>query len=333
MITFENPVMLIILAMVPTMIYLRHFWPGRGGRIPFSFTVWQKEVLPAPALGVRFILFLTSLFFWIGFVALLAALAGPSLTERERVYLTRGIDIMVVLDQSPSMAAQDFAPENRFSVAKRVVRDFIDGRENDSIGLVGFGTEAVLRAPPTKDYNTLKERLEDLRVMELGKGTAIGMGLALACVHLQESTADQQIVLLITDGDNNAGEVTPSSATRIASEMGVRVYTIGVGGDEEVPIELEDPETGRTIRGKIRESYDEELLSSTAEATGGRFFSASNSSALRTVINDIDALETVEQRVRVKTNTLPIHRSLIITGFVLVLLSFFVRKFVFREVI
>ncbi|MFO7850820.1 MAG: VWA domain-containing protein [Spirochaetia bacterium] len=333
MITFETPAMLIFLAVVPTMIYLRHFWPGRGGRIPFSFTVWQKEVLPAPTLGTRFIFFLTSLFFWLGFIALLAALAGPSLTERERVYLNRGIDIMVVLDQSPSMAAQDFAPENRFSVAKKVVLDFIDGRENDSIGLVGFGTEAALRVPPTKDYDTLMGRLEGLRVMELGRGTAIGMGLALACVHLQESTAAQQIILLITDGENNAGEVTPSSAIRIASEMGARVYTIGVGGDEEAHIELEDPETGRIIQGNIRETYDEELLTSIAEETGGRFFSANNSSALKTVINDIDALETVEQRIRVKTNTVTIHRSLIMAGLILILISFFVRKLIFREVL
>ncbi len=333
MITFDSPVMLIILAVVPTTVYLRHYWPGRGGRIPFSFTVWQKEVMPSPPFGIRLLFFFTSLFFWLGVISLLSALAGPSITERERVYLTRGIDIMVVLDQSPSMAAQDFSPDNRFSVAKRVIADFIDGRENDSIGLVGFGDEAALRVPPTKDYHTLKSRMNSLRLMELGQGTAIGMGLALACVHLQESTASQRIVILVTDGKNNAGEVPPASATRIASEMGIRVYSIGVGGRQEVPIELTDPETGKIIRGTIEGTYDEQLLTSIADSTGGRFFSADNPTALRSVFNDIDSLEAVERRIKVQIHTYPIHRILILAGLGLILLSFMVRKVVFREVL
>ena len=333
MITFDSPIMLIILAVVPTAVYLRHFWPKRGGRIPFSFTVWQREVLPSPSFGVRFIFFFTSLMFWLGVIALLTALAGPSVTERERVYLSRGIDIMVVIDQSPSMAAQDFDPENRFSVAKSVINDFVDGRENDSIGLIGFGDEAALRVPPTKDYATLKSRLSGLEIMELGRGTAIGMGLALACVHLQQSTAPRKVVILVTDGENNAGEVPPASATRIAAEMGIRVYSIGVGGRGEVPIELEDPETGKIIRGTIESTYDEELLVSIAESTGGQFFSAGNPTALRTVFGDIDALESVERRIKVKIRTSSIHRVLILSGLLLILVSFFVRKIVYREVL
>jgi Ca-activated chloride channel family protein len=169
--------------------------------------------------------------------------------------------------------------------------------------------------------------------MELGQGTAIGMGLALACVHLQESTATQRIVILVTDGKNNAGEVPPASATRIASEMGIRVYTIGVGGREEVPIELTDPETGKIIRGTIEGTYDEQLLTSIADSTGGRFFSAGNPTALRSVFNDIDSLETVERRIKVQIRTHPIHRLLILAGLGLILLSFMLRKLVFREVL
>lgn len=332
MITFENPLMLIVLAVVPTMIYMRHFWHRRGGRIPFSFTVWQKEILPSPPLGIRFLFFLTSFSMWLGVAALLVALAGPSITERERVYLTRGIDIMMVVDQSPSMAAQDFAPNNRFFVAKRILGDFIDGRENDSIGLVGFGDDAALRVPPTKDYEVLKDRMDSLRLMELGRGTAIGMGLALACVHLEESSASRRIIVLVTDGENNAGEIPPVSAAGIAAEMGVRVYTIGVGGREKATIELEDPESGKIISGTIEGTYDEELLTEIAETTGGKFFSAENSSALRTVFNDIDTLESVERRIKVQVHTTPIHRPLILAGLGLVLAAFFIRKIVFREV-
>ncbi len=333
MITFDKPVLLIVLAVLPTAVYLRHFWPKRGGRISFSFTIWQKQVLPAPPLGTRLLFLLTSLMFWLGLVSLLTALAGPSITERERIYLSRGIDIMVVLDQSPSMAAQDFSPGNRFAVAKEVIDDFIIGRENDSIGLIGFGDKAAIRVPPTKDYPFLREQLDRLRLMELGRGTAIGMGLALACVHLRESTASRRIVVLVTDGENNAGEVTPTSATKIAAEMGIRVYTIGVGGREEAAIELEDPETGKIIHGTIESSFDEELLTSIADATGGRFFTAGNPTALRAVFEDLDARESVERRIRVRIQTSSIHKTFIMAGLLLILVSFFIRKVVYREVL
>src|SRR6056297_3557891 len=126
MITFDSPVLLILAAVVPTLFYLAHLWSKRGGHITFSFTIWQKEVLSGPKWPARLLIHFSSLLFWLGLTALLIALAGPSVSERERVYLNRGLDILIILDQSPSMAAQDFSPENRFETAKNVVREFID---------------------------------------------------------------------------------------------------------------------------------------------------------------------------------------------------------------
>ncbi len=331
MITFDSPAALIVLAIIPTAMYLRHHWSGRGGRIPLPMTIWRLDMISPPGLGIRFSVFLSNLFFWLGAVALLLALSGPSIAERERVYLSEGIDIFLVLDQSPSMAAQDFAPDNRFVAAKGVIRDFIGGRENDAIGLISFGDTAALRVPPTKDYDTLRRRLDEIDLLELGRGTAIGMGLAVACAHFRRVEAKQQIVILLTDGKNNSGEITPLSAARIAEEMGVRVYTIGVGTEGEVPIEIEDPESDKVISGTIESQYDADLLGRIASMTGGRFFTAGSPGALQSVFSDIDSLEAVEQRVKVNIHTRPIHRELIAAGLVLLLFSFLLRKTILRE--
>lgn len=333
MITFQSPLLLLLIAVVPTLIYLAHIWGRRGGHISVSFTIWQKEVLSRPSWFQRFFIRLSSLSYWLGLVALVVALAGPSISERERIYLNRGLDILFILDQSPSMAAQDFSPVNRFETAKDVIRDFVQRRSNDSIGLVSFGSEAALRVPPTRDYATMLDRIEGLDIMELGEGTAIGMGIAVACVHLSHSRAENKIAVLITDGKNNAGEISPISAAKIASEMGVRIYTIGVGTRGEVPIEFKDPQSGNIIRGKIQSEYDEELLDRVSELTGGQFFTATSPGSLESVINDIDSLETVQQRIRVDIRTEPIHRHFILAGFTLLFFSFFLRKILFREVL
>lgn len=331
MITFEMPAALIVLAVVPTAIYLRHYWRGRGGRIPFSLSIWRLDMVSPPRFGVRLTAFFADAVFWLGTVALLVALSGPSFAERERVYLNEGIDIFIILDQSPSMAAQDFAPRNRFVAAKGVIRDFIGGRENDAIGLITFGDTAALRVPPTKDYEALRRRLEDIRLLELGKGTAIGMGLSVACAHFRSVPAKEQIAIVLTDGKNNAGEITPLSAARIAREMGVRIYTVGVGTEGEVPIELEDPQSDTVIRGTIESQYDAELLNRIATMTGGRFFTAGSPGSLQSVFADIDSLEAVERRVKVKIRTRPIHRELIGAGLALLVLGFLLRKLLLRE--
>jgi Ca-activated chloride channel family protein len=326
-------VLLILGAIVPTLFYLVHLWDRRGGHISFSFTIWQKEVLPRPKWHLRFLIAGSSLFFWCGLIALLVALAGPSISERERIYLNRGLDILIILDQSPSMAAQDFSPVNRFETAKEVILEFVERKRSDALGLVSFGSEAALRVPPTRDYETLKTRIGELRLMELGEGTAIGMGIAVACVHLSDSSAKEKVAILVTDGENNAGEISPLSAARIASEMGIRVYTIGVGTRGESSIELEDPVTGNIIRGKIDSSYDEELLKKIAAITGGRFFSASSPGSLQSVFNDIDSLETIQQRVRINIRTEPVHREFTLLALGLLLASFLIRKIFFREVL
>lgn len=331
MISFNEPVWFALFLAYPVLIWARFLWRRRGGRIPFPFRVWGGDGFSPPRSWQKIFLITTDIFFWIGSALLIAALAGPEMSEREEVHLSRGIDIMIVLDQSPSMAAEDFPPINRFDTAKGMIRSFVEGRSGDSIGLVSFGSEAVLRCPPTADYQWLSERIDELELRQLGDDTAIGMGLAVAALHLADSTAPEKVILLLTDGDDNSGEIRPETAAKLAANQGIRVYAIGIGSVGEVPIELTDPDTGSVTRGTIVTIFDEENLRTLAESTGGEYWRANSPGALDTVLRSVDALEAVERRVSVRVSSQPRHRIFILIGTALILFHFLFRKGIMRE--
>ena len=331
MMSFEHPGYLFLASVIPVGIYLLHFWRGRGGRVRFSFTKWHGETFTYPNFGIRLLRFLGFAAFWLGVTSMIIAMSGPMRIVRETVYLNRGRDIMIVLDESPSMSAQDFQPTNRFEAAKDVIRTFVAGRDNDAIGLVSFGREAALRVPPTLDERTLLDRLDDLKILSLGDGTAIGMGLAVASMHLERSGATERVIVLMTDGENNAGEVLPKTAADLASRIGIRVYAIGIGTQGEVPIEYTDPETGTIRKGLFESRFDEELLKEIAEMTGGTYYSAKSPGALNAIFRSIDGIETTEKRARINVLTTPLYRRFILFGLAGFVFSFFLRTIVLRE--
>ena len=331
MLTFEAPLYLGLCLLVPAGIWLRHFRRGRANLVPFPFAVWKTRSFIPRLSPPLIVLYFCHLFFWTGFIALVIALAGPGLAVRERVFLSRGIDMMIVLDLSPSMAAQDFQPHNRFETARETLRRFIRGRENDPIGLVGFGYEAALMVPPTLDYAHLLDELDKLEIFALGDGTAIGMGIAVAALHLSTSTAPEKVIILITDGKNNAGEIPPDTAALVAADIGARIYAIGIGTQGEVPIELRDPASGRIYRGTIDDSFDEEALKAISEKSGGDYFFAGTTGTLNAVFSAIDSLEIAEKRVRVNVKTRGVEAWFIAAALALLLADYFIRLFFLRE--
>ncbi len=333
MLTFESPLYFLLLLLIPPGIYLRHFFRARGNLVSFPFSVWRQTGFVPSVRGTLLLLRFSHAAFWAGFAAVIFALAGPGLAVREKVYLNRGIDMMLVLDESPSMAARDFQPENRFETAREVIRRFVRGRENDPIGLVSFGLEAALRVPPTLDYDFLLKSLDGLRIMDLGDGTAIGMGISVASLHLRRSTARDKVIILLTDGKNNTGEIPPETASQIAAQINARIYAVGIGSAEEAPIEFTDPKTGKHYRGTLEGGFNEELLRSVAEKSGGGYFYAGNPGTLSAIFSAIDSLETVERRVRIQVRTKPVHGMFILAGTLLLLLDFFIRVLLLREIL
>ncbi|TVQ35831.1 MAG: VWA domain-containing protein [Spirochaetaceae bacterium] len=330
---FEAPAYLLLLPLVAVLFYFRHIWPDRGGKLSLPVQLWKGMSFQSSVWSVRFLYACATVGFWCGMVLLILVLAGPALVQRERVYLSRGIDIMFVLDESPTMAAQDFAPDNRFESARAVVREFVRRRENDAIGLVSFARDAALRMPPTVDHGALLAALEQVRIMDLGDGTAIGNALAVAALHLETSNAPERVIVLLTDGINNAGEILPVTAARVAAQKGIRIYTIGIGTEQDAIIEFENPHTGRLFRGRFDGGYDEALLRDIAEISGGSYFHAGSSGTLQAVMQSIDTVETVERRVRIEVQRQPYHREWMMLALGLLMLDFLIRKWLLREIL
>lgn len=220
------------------------------------------------------------------------ALARPQ--ERNVVHerSVEGIDVMLILDMSTSMRAQDFDP-NRFEAARDVAADFVEASSTDRIGLVVFAAEAYTQAPLTFDYDFLQQMLQEVEIGLIEDGTAIGTAIGMAVNRLRSSEAESKAIILLTDGQNNAGEIDPRTAAELAEVMDIRIYTIGVGTRGEAPYTFRGP-FGQSYRQMVPVQIDEEMLRDIAETTGGRYFRATNREALREIYREISSLETTE---------------------------------------
>lgn len=281
-----QPLWLLLLAAAPALAFAHHR--------RFALGALAVSRLPARRSG-RWRLHLPFYCRLLAFAAAVVALARPQLGYAWEESTTEGIDIQVALDVSGSMGAEDFQPDNRLEVAKRVVRDFVARRPADRIGITVFGGTALTRAPLTTDRRMLDELVAALDLSDVPDGTAIGVGLANAAARLEAGGARSKVVVLVTDGVNNAGEIDPRSAAALAQGLGIRVYTVGVGtaGRVPVPVRVSDPWTGRPeIRRVLMDvEVDEELLREISRRTGGRFFRATDPRALAEVFLEIDRLE------------------------------------------
>jgi Ca-activated chloride channel family protein len=226
---------------------------------------------------------------------LVVALARPQRVERLAANDRFGIDIVIALDSSGSMAAEDFRPRNRFTVAKELIGDFIRKRQDDRIGIVTFGVRAVTRVPITHDRRIAEDMLNRAELGEHGNGTAIGHALATAVNRLRNSKTRSRVVILVTDGVNNSGSIDPLVAASLAANYGIKVYSIGVGSEGPVPLPVkrQNPFTGEIeiVYHHIRGELDEKTLAAIAKTTGGEFFRATDARAMSAVLGRIDALE------------------------------------------
>jgi len=229
-------------------------------------------------------------------VFLLIAIARPESSYDESRVTTEGIDIVLAMDLSTSMMAHDFKP-NRIEAAKQTALEFIDGRPNDRIGLVVFAGESFTQCPVTIDHAIVKNQLHGIRNGLLEDGTAIGMGLATALQRLKESESKTKVIILMTDGVNNRGIIDPATAADIAMQMGVRVYTIGIGtnGQAYTPVGLD--RQGNLIYDWAPVEIDEALLQQVSQKTGGKYFRATDNNKLKSIFDQIDKLEKTKINV------------------------------------
>jgi Ca-activated chloride channel family protein len=231
----------------------------------------------------------------IALALLILALARPQSTSRGENIYSEGIDIVLALDISSSMLAEDFQP-NRIEAAKNVAQEFISGRTNDRIALVIFSSESFTQCPLTVDYAVLKNLLKPIKSGMIEDGTAIGLGLANAVNRLKDSKAKSKVIILLTDGVNNRGEIDPITAAQIAASFGIRVYTVGVGTIGEAPYPAQTPFGIRYQMMPV--DLDEKALSQIAELTDGKYFRATDNTTLKKIYKEIDRLEKTRIEVR-----------------------------------
>ncbi len=222
---------------------------------------------------------------------LIIALSRPQSQLGRDESSTRGIDIVISLDVSPSMLATDLEPD-RLTAAKKVAESFVDRRINDRIGLVIFSGESFTQCPVTSDHQIVKMQIENTVSGILEQGTAIGMGLASAVNRLKNSTAKSKVVILMTDGVNNTGDIDPLSAYELAKALQVKVYCIGIGKNGYAKIPFTDPISGQIMYQISNVEIDEEILQEIASKTGGKYYRATDNKSLQTIYEDIDKLET-----------------------------------------
>lgn len=227
-------------------------------------------------------------------IFLILALARPQSGLRTEEISTRGIDIILCLDTSGSMKAEDFKPKNRLEVAKSVAADFVKGRSNDRIGIVVFSAVSLLQCPLTSDYGAVIDFMKNVELgMTQTDGTAVGNAIATSVDRLKDSKAKSKIIILLTDGRNNMGEVDPVTAAKLATAFNIKIYTIGVGKEGEAPYPVDDPMFGKRYV-YIKEDLDEPTLRAMAETTEGLYFRATSAEALKDIYKQIDKLEKTE---------------------------------------
>lgn len=325
-ITFANPGWLFLLLLIP-LIALYQWWSKKNTEATFTLPSLDaiSEVRTLRSSLVPFMPLLRAL----AFAAFVLALARPQQTLKEEQVNAEGIDIMMIMDLSSSMLAQDFTPD-RLSVSKKVAKEFVDKRKYDRIGLVVFAGESFTQCPLTTDHRVVKDFLDNLQCGLLEDGTAIGMGLASAVNRLKDSASKSKVVILLTDGVNNAGYIKPMTAAEIAEEFEVKVYSVGVGSMGQARSPIRRTSSGQYMFGMARVEIDEELLNEISNMTGGKYYRATTAESLEAIYAQIDMLEKTEIEVNTYKRYSEEFRRFMIWGFGFLLLEIILRLTLLR---
>jgi Ca-activated chloride channel family protein len=329
MFRFANPEFLIFLAVIPCLVY----WYTKrnktsSGSLKYSNLRLVKQVKNSARKRYRHSIFAFRL---IVIALLIVCFARPQAGQSEEEVITEGVDIILAMDISSSMLAEDFKPINRLEAAKVVAGDFVKGRQNDRIGLVVFAARSFTQCPLTLDYGILLRFLEEIKIGMIDDGTAIGMAIANCVNRLRDSKAKSKVVILLTDGRNNRGELDPLTAARVAKTFGIRIYTIGAGKRGEALFPIDDPIFGkRYIRQPVQ--IDENLLRQVANITDAQYFRATDKTSLEKIYADIGELEKTKIEVKEYTRYRELFVNYLLAALCVLLLEILLANTVFRKI-
>ncbi|NGP86897.1 vWA domain-containing protein [Fodinibius halophilus] len=328
--SWDNPQWLwLLLLLIPIIAYhVWKIWTQKTPSLTFSDTSGLQNLSGNwRSYGV----WISPILQWIAFALVVIAIARPQYENTTVEQNAEGIDIVLTLDISTSMKAEDLKP-NRLEAAKDVAEDFINQRISDRIGLVLFARKSFTTVPPTLDYDLLKRLLGDVEMGVVEDGTAIGMGIATAVNRLKKSEAKSKIIILLTDGQNNSGEIDPVTAADLALSYDIKVYTIGAGTRGTAPYPVNDPIFGNRYQ-NVEVNIDEEMLKKIANMTGGAYFRATDTEKLEEIYSKIDKLEKSEIEEIIYTDYQDLYPRFLLPGILLLILAMVSEQFLFRKAV
>ena len=325
---FAAPWLLILIIIIP-LLAARYFLL-RKGTLPATITYTKTSLMRGLPTSWRirlrpvgFVLRLVSM------TLMILALARPQFVQGRETISGEGVEIALALDISGSMASLDFEPNNRLEAAKQVIGDFVAERQYDKIGLVVFASEAFSQSPLTLDHNMLNRSLDQVELapdLGIDDGTAIGLGIANAANMLANSDAESKVVILLTDGVNNSGQIDPHSAAEAAKALGIKVYTIGAARPGQVPV----PVNGGSQIVYQESAIDEGTLMQVADITGGMYFRAEDTSGLREIYDEINTMEKSQVEIQVFNQYTELAALFLVPALIIFLVEIFLRKTIFR---
>ncbi|HEX8371188.1 MAG TPA: VWA domain-containing protein [Chthoniobacterales bacterium] len=325
-----QPLFLLLLLLIPVLAWLRGKRGGSAAVVYSSTNLVRSLGKMRKSRAGAFLATLT----YLGLASLIVALARPQWGTSRTEMEASGIDIMLAIDVSRSMLAEDFTigmkRANRLEAVKQVTEKFINGRPNDRIGIVAFSGRPYLVSPPTLDHGWLTQNLERIRIGMVEDGTAIGSAIASTANRFKNKDAKSRLIVLLTDGDNNAGRVSPITAAEAAGALGIKIYTIGAGTNGVVPFPMRDG-FGNITYARVMMKFEEAALKKIAEISKGEYFRATDTQSLQGVFDKIDQLEKTTIETKLYRNYRDLFPWFLGAGFVLLLVPFLLEQTIWRR--
>lgn len=331
MIFFQNGKALFLLFLLPLFFILRKIGFIKKLSIKTVFSEWNGSSFTYNHTFFTLFSKISKILTILIFIICTFTLAEPVISTQQKIYTTIGTDIIFLIDTSPSMAAKDLNNTSRLQAAKQAVSLITNSIPENRIGLVSIGSNTQVTVPITKDFSFFQDKLNSLQVGQLGNGSAIGNGISTSVYHLSTSQAQKKCIILLTDGENNAGDIHPQTAANLASVNNITLYIIGIGTKGKVPIEYTDPINGKNYSGYFDSNFDSTSLKKISAQTNGQYFESTSVDELIQVLNEVAKKESINSNYIYSTENKPLYKKFLFFAIISIILNFLIKTFILKQ--
>lgn len=329
--SFQNPIAFVLLIFIPLLYILRKIKVFTRISFPAVLGDWGGKYFEWNNRSQKIFSIIAKILVFAAFFLVVAAFADPVISSQEKVYTSLGTDMVFVIDVSPSMAAKDMDGNSRLDIAKSTIANLVMQNDGVRLGIVALGSNASVLVPPTTDHQVVLQRIADLKIMMLGDGSAIGDGLSTAVCHMVSSSAPNKCIILLTDGESNAGSIHPETAAALAKDNKISIYVVGIGSKGVVSIEYQDPNTGKVISGRYDSNFNATSLKKIASIANGKYFETKSTDDLVSTIYNVTKKESVVQNFTYRTTNKLLYDVFLFWGILLFSLAWIIKLIFLHE--